>query len=347
MIDIKKILLGAVMLWACSCVEPFENITESSLKILVIDGILTNEDIQQKIKIQTTIHQNETVYESEIPNLKVQLIVNRKENIDFINQGNGNYSLPESFRAKTGNLYQLKFQKTDGTSYESNEQLMLSTIPIDKVYDEFDVNGIEKDLKKIPANNIYLDFTDPIDQQNYYLWIWTSWERQNVCLSAYNSDYYCRENCWEIFHNDDWNILSDTYSNGKTILGKLITQIPYYQTNGALIDIKQFGINQETYRFLKLINDQTKRTGTLVDTPPTAIVGNVKNLTNPSEQITGYFMVASASTVEYWLDRKNAEGKVAPVGLLGRKPNPPPNNATYSCIEGPNRTPTKPRFWVD
>jgi hypothetical protein len=32
---------------------------------------------------------------------------------------------------------------------------------------------------------------------------------------------------------------------------------------------------------------------------------------------------------------------------LGRTPNPTTNNLSYPCIEGPNRTPTKPRNWID
>jgi hypothetical protein len=343
----RKIFLFAMALWACSCVEPFETITESSLKILVVDGILTNEDAQQKIKIQTTVHENETIYNAEIPNLKVELVVNGKESILLTNQGEGTYALPTNFRAKTGDSYKLKFQKTDGTKYESNEQIMPNTPQIDKIYDEFEVNGIEKGTAKIPTNYMYVDFKDPIEQQNYYLWTWTLWERQFVCKTEYNYDYYCNQNCWEILHNEDWNIFSDIYSNGKPILGKLVAKIPYYQMAGSLFEIKQLGINQETYRFLKLITDQTDRTGTLVDTPPAAIVGNVKNLTNPSEQITGFFIVASSSTVKYWLNRENAVGKAQPVGLLGRKTNPTTNNATYVCIEGLNRTPTKPRGWIE
>lgn len=343
----RKIFLCAIALWACSCVEPFETINESSLKIMVVDGILTNEDTQQKIKIQATVHDNETIYNTEIPNLKVELIINGKESVSFLNQGSGIYALPDFFRAKVENSYQLKFQKADGTKYESNDQIMPNTPKIDKIHDEFEVNGIENGINKIPANFIYVDFKDPTEQQNYYLWTWTLWERQFVCKTEFNYDYYCNQNCWEIFHNEDWNIFSDIYSNGKPIFGKLIAKIPYYQMSGSLFEIKQLGISQETYRFLKLINDQTERTGTLVDTPPAAIVGNVKNLSNPSEQITGTFIVASSSTVKYWLNRENAVGKAQPIGLLGRKTNPTTNNATYVCIEGPNRTPTKPRGWVD
>ncbi len=343
----SKIAIVLMMLLAIACVEPLDITFKSSLKILVVDGLLTNEDVQQKIKIQATVQQEETVYNTEIPNLKVELLVNSKERILLSNEGEGIYALPPTFRAETGNFYQLIFKKPDGTTYESDEQKMPNVIKIDKIYDEFEVNGILKGESKIPANYLYLDFRDPANEQNYYLWTWNLWERQYVCKTEYNTDLYCRENCWEILHNENWNIFSDIYSKGKTIEGKLVAKIPYYQFGGALFEVKQLGISANAFRFLKLINDQIQRTGTLVDTPPAAIVGNVKNITNPDEQISGFFMVASASKEQYWLSRDNASGKAKPIGLLGRGVNPSPFSITYPCIAGPNRTPNKPQGWLN
>jgi hypothetical protein len=336
-----------LVLWFSSCVEPFETITESSLHTIVVDAMLTDEDIPQKISILTSSTKSETAYNEAIPNLKVAVLVNGKESISLTDNGEGVYSFPPTFRAKAGNSYQLFFQKKDGTKYQSNEQVIPNTPSIDKIYDEFQPNGIQKGLTKIPANYLYIDFKDSADEQNYYTWTWTLWERQFVCHTEYSVDYYCSQNCWEILHNENLNIFSDIYSNGKPVFGKLIAQIPYYQASGSLIEVKQIAIPAEGYRFLKILSEQTEKTGTLVDTPPAAIIGNIRNFTNPKELIAGFFMVGSANTIKYWLNRENAKGKASPVGLLGRKTNPNLFNSTFACIEGPNRTPIKPRGWID
>lgn len=343
----KQIFFILLTLWAYACVEPFETISENSLDKLLVEATLTDEDIQQKISIYRSVAKGEIAFKEPIVNLKVEVRVNNKQTILLTHQGEGIYALPENFRAKSGDSYKLIFQKPDGTRYESTEQQMPKTTKIDKIYDIFVPDGIVKETTKIPCNNLYVDFQDPANEQNYYTWSWTLWERQFICHTEFSVDYYCRQNCWEVLRNDTWNIFSDIYSNGKPIYNKLVAQIPYYQHRGALVEIKQLAISAEAYRFLKILSEQTERTGTLVDTPPAAIIGNVKNLTNPSEPIVGFFMVGSVNTIHYWLNRENAQDRATPVGLLGRKPNPNSFGATATCIEGPTRTPQKPFWWKE
>lgn len=345
MIKHKQIIFLLLAIWACACVEPFETLSENSLNKLVVDATLTDEDTPQKISIHKSITNGEIAFKEPIDNLKVEILVNLKEKVSLTHQGEGVYALPENFRAKSGNSYQLFFQKSDGTKYESTEQIMPRGTKVDRLYDTFATDGIDNGTTKIPANNLYVDFQDPANEQNYYTWSWTLWERQFICHTEFSVDYYCRQNCWEILRNDTWNIFSDIYSNGKPVLNKLVAQIPYYNYDGALVEIKQLAISGEAYRFLKTLSEQTERTGTLVDTPPAAIVGNVRNLSNPDEPVVGFFMVGSASTINYWLSRENAQGKVNPIGLLGRKPNPNRFGATSECVEGPTRTPQKPLWW--
>lgn len=341
----KQILFILLAVWVCACVEPFETHSENSLDKLVVDATLTDEDIQQKISIHQTIAKVDVIFREPITNLKVDILVNRKEMISLTHQGEGIYALPENFRAKSGDSYQLIFQKPDGTKYESTEQIMPKGIKVDRLHDEFVADGINRESGKVPSNNLYVDFQDPANEQNYYTWSWTLWERQFICHTEFSVDYYCRQNCWEVLRNETWNIFSDIYSNGKPIINKLVAQIPYYNYDGALVEIKQLAISEEAYRFLKILSEQTERTGTLVDTPPAAIIGNVRNLTKTDEPVAGFFMVGSANTIKYWLSRENAQGKTTPIGLLGRKPNPNRFGATSECIEGPTRTPQKPLWW--
>lgn len=331
----------------CSCVSLYEVNPQATLKILVIDAMISDEDIEQKIRIRESVNTIDLNYYENTPLSNVEIIVNKEEVLKLTSEGDGYYALPKDFRAKVGDSYKLVFLKTDGTKYESNEQKMQKTPKIDKFYDEFLVDDLEKDNKKVPANYVYIDFNDPKDETNYYYWTWKLWERQVVCGTEYSVDYYCRQNCWEILYSNQLNIFSDIYTNGNPIERKVVAQIPFYQLSGALLEIKQYCVTAEAYRFLKLLSLQADRTGTLVDTPPAALIGNVKNISNPTEQVAGFFMVGGNITIKYWLNRQNADGKASPIGLLGRKSNPNNFGLTYPCVESPNRTPIKPRGWVD
>lgn len=376
---IKKftLLTIALGLWVCSCVEPFEQNIESDLRILTVDATLTDAADEQIITLSESVNVNGSVFAQPLLKAKVEVIVGGSVRLTLTEKGQGVYALPSSFKLQTGVNYKLVFSKADGTSYESTEDQITKVPEIINVHDEFMVKGIEKGTNIFdPANYIYLDTQDPAQDKNNYLWTWKLWERQNVCATCYNGryfltpvparcreerafagqtfDYFCPGDCWDILSNKDLNVFTDIYSNGQPITNRLIAKIPYYNVRGALIEIKQQSISPAAYRYLKLLADQVQNNGSLVDTPPAALVGNIKNINNPSESIAGFFMVTSVRTVRYWIDRKAAEGKnINPIGLLDHPLSPEPmgNDLTRppfaQCISGLSRTPNRPNGWIN
>lgn len=342
---ISKIFVITLVLLAGACVTPFEIDLNSEKKYLVVEGTLTDIDADQTIDIHETYNLKENTYNKPVLNLKVEIVVNGSETVHCTEKGEGIYELPFAFRVQPGSTYQLRFQKPDGTTYESSEEKTTRVATIDKVFDAFEVNGIKGDVRNIAANYIYLDFKDNPETQDFYLWTWKLWENQVVCHTDYY-DFYCNRKCWEILYNKDFNVMSDVFSNGQAMNGKLVAKIPFYSFDGALLEIKQQTVSEQVYRYLNLVSQQSQKNGTLVDTPPAAIVGNVRNIKDSSEPVAGIFSVASTVTKRYWLDRKNAVGAI-PIGLLGHTPVTTSLGPLYPCIESKTRTPNKPEGWVD
>ncbi len=376
----KKFILFTIVVssWICSCVEPFGLNVDSQIRLLTVDATLTDIANEQSITITESANLKELFYSIPVLKANAELLVNGTEKISFIEKGNGVYTLPTTFKLKTGSTYKLFFSKADGTKYESGEEKLVIVPEIVKVHDEFRIDGIAKGNSFDPANYVYLDIKDPANDQNNYYWTWQLWERQDVCISCEGGrylelpppgqckvepqhsgsvyDYYCKGDCWEIFYNEDLNVFNDIYSNGTDLNNRLIAKIPYYSANGALIEIKQQSISPAAYRYLKLLADQVQNTGSLVDTPPAAIVGNIKNITKPEEAIVGFFMVTSIRSTRYWIDRKEPiQKKIKPVGLRNHPYNQePPTGALETgrpplvpCIASAKRTPIKPKGWVN
>jgi hypothetical protein len=346
MFKLSKIFVITLVLLTGACVTPFEIDLSSEKKYLVVEATLTDIDMEQTINIHETHNFKKNTYNIPTLNLKVEIVVDGSEIISCSQKGEGDYALPFGFRIQPGTIYKLRITKPDGTIYESSEEKTTQVPTIDRIFDEFEVAGIEGELRDIPANYIYSDFKDNPNEKDYYLWTWKLWERQYYCYTLYY-DFSCNSECWEILYSKDFNVFSDVYSNGKTTYGKLISKIPFYSTDGALLEIKQQAVSEQVYRYFKLVSEQLQNSGTLVDTPPAPIVGNVKNINNPTEAVAGVFSVASTVKQKYWLDRKNGHGKAMPIGILGRMPLPAPNAQPYPCNEGPGRTPEKPEGWVN
>lgn len=348
MFNKSRIAFIGLILSALACVEPYELLLEKNAeKIIFVNGFLNDGGEEQIITIAESVPLSGIVYSNEIPGLKVEILVNNVEKIALINKNKGNYMIPKTLKFEIGKSYKLLFERLDGTKYESTSQSFKPAPKIEKHYEIFTLDGIKKLDKNIPGHKIYIDYTDPYAEKNNYYWIWTLWERQYVCLTSGNFDYYCRGDCWEIIQNLDVNIANDNFSNGKQVKGKLIAEIPYYQDRGALLEIKQQVVSDEAFRYLQIYQGQTQGTGTLADSPPAKLVGNIRNINDSKEEVAGFFTIAGTSSIKYWLSREDAIGKTSPIGLLGRPPNPSLQSATATCELSRNRTPVMPIGWLD
>ncbi|GAB4035398.1 DUF4249 domain-containing protein [Spirosoma gilvum] len=163
-------------------------------------------------------------------------------------------------------------------------------------------------------------------------------------VQSRNFDYPCRSSCWEIIHSHTINVFSDQYSNGGLIIKRPVAHIPFYQRSPCLVHIRQSALTKDAHQYFSAYQQQTGNTGGLADTPPTALAGNVHNLSNPKEQVVGYFTASSVFVKPYYIDRKDAVG-VPPTlfyALNGRIPNPEPLPSAWPTfiVGGPARPPT-------
>ena len=195
----------------------------------------------------------------------------------------------------------------------------------------------------------------------------------------YKFDYPCRTRCWEILYSYSLNLFDDQLSNGGLIVKRTVSQIPFYQNHPCLAEIRQGSLTKDAYQYFKLFQQQTQNTGGLADTPPTALIGNIRNVADLSEAVIGFFTASAVSTKRHYLDRRDTEG--IPFGssdyknppestgeqffyaLNLRKPilEPEPSNPgsyrlfvddtqrppTAICAPSESRTPFKPEGWPD
>lgn len=374
------LLLSLTLTGIQACVEPYEPSLALSAEVLVVDGTLTNRPEVQSIRLARSQVFNGTSGTSAESGATVEILADDAQPVALREKPTtpGLYLAPEGFQGKSGVRYRLRFTLANGQRYESDEETMPAGPPIGRVYDRFDAAALPNAQRTqfTPANLIYVDFDDPAATRDFYRWEWTLWESQTWCASCtqgiYNLagnglsgacaarpalprnnvyDYECLGRCWEILRNTESNLFADTYSNGRSVQGRKVAAIPFFQTQPALVEIRQYALGSEAFRYFKLLENQSQNTGGLADTPPAPLVGNVRNLANERENVAGYFSASAVSVARYWLDRQNTSG--SPLNffqvLNGRpvSPEPPtPLRPPQSvCIPSDTRTPVRPEGW--
>jgi hypothetical protein len=359
-----------------ACVEPYNLEVVTTETILIIDGTIDDATNDQFITVKKFIPSSTgNIRYANETGAKVSIIKDGKDQIDCIYRENGYYYLPLGFKALVGSKYKLKIILKDGKVYESTEELMRATPEITGYTVKFDPKGIKLGENSIGAHLIYIDTKDPVEPGDNFMWNWKLYEKQTICKTCSGGiflsspaplgkcspvtalaeagveyDYLCQGNCWEIYYSQDLNVMSDAFSQGKEIKNRLVASVPFYQENGFLIEIKQQTVSPSAFQYLKILANQSQNSGTLVDAPPAALIGNVKNINDNKETVGGYFMVGNSKIKRIWVDRLDAKGSQQ-YYMLGRKENYEPASADGSrppfapCVITNTRTPLKPEGW--
>ena len=371
----KYLFLFLILFGLNACIDPYDSNFGQDNRVLIVEGLMTN-DVQNPdtIKIQYSYYVTESFYKKPIPGTQASIVSSTGQETKLTSVGTeGGFLPPANFRINYAEKYTLKFSLGDGQSYQSTPQQMLPTPPIDKVYDVYNPKSrLSNDGKtQLSSNEIYLDFQDIPNQKNNYMWRYTHYERLVHCVTCEANalyvaasqscvknaqaflrnppyDYQCDGNCYNILRNNTVNILSDISSDGRLIKGRLIGKIPVYSLSGCLVVVDQMSVSQEIFDFNKILESQSTATGGLADTPAAAIVGNIRNLTNSTERIVGYFGLADIKNYRHWVSRAAAQTPLA--YQIGHMPvEEPPAGPKFipmaPCKKSATRTNVTPEGW--
>lgn len=391
-----RLLSYFVLLSVClsqGCVDAFDPKLALNADLVVVSAIITDQAGPQLVSLSRSRSRADSAnVTTPISRATVTVLVNKTPVVLAETATDpGTYQFPTGFRGKVGDTYQLQFQTPEGVSYASSVETMAAASPVARAYSVFNPTGIKvtADAVSTPTNDVFIDFTDPADQRNFYFWRWRLHELQDWCatctqgrylikdigpvgsgpidiigcvsdkkLSPQNKfDYDCRGTCWEIFYSNTINIMSDIYTNGTPQTRYKVATIPIYQREPALVTVEQLSISANAYRYYRLVAEQSQKTGTLADSPPAPLAGNVRNQADPTENVVGYFSAAGMSTAYHKMSRNDV-----PAGNFrglffaqnGRKPNVDVAHGTVFigqgipsalCVPGQNRTNKLPPGW--
>lgn len=380
----KPIFLILCCWCIAACVEVYDVRFRFSADIVTVDGFVTDASaVSVFLRKARSVERN--YYAEPLRNCTAEIRTGSGGSIKLTEFSSGFYVSNANFKGTVGETYQLRFTTSEGKTYESQIERLNAGPSITKAYHEFNRNGFLDRTGTRPlysSLDIYVDFVDPANQKNFYLWKWTNFEEQYVCASCEGGlldskteqcipqrnsriiyDYRCNGNCWDIFYSTDVNIFSDVFTNGRNIVARNVGKIPFYDlgtpfsNRASLVDVQQYAISADAYEYYKLLRDQTQTTGSLTDTPPAPIIGNIRNVADPDEKVVGYFGAAGLSSIRLFVDKRPYRTNALPALLLGRAVNLEPDSQPApplfeirpplaTCVPSATRTAIKPTGWL-
>ncbi|MFT7453166.1 MAG: hypothetical protein ACI9VN_003903 [Patescibacteria group bacterium] len=268
----KSLLLLLTLFFLTSCQDVIDLEVEGGEVQLVVDGWLTNQNGEKQAILSTTANYFNSSIGPFVENAFV-VLNNEQGPIDtFYEKSNGLYVT--DFVGEVGETYHIYIRTSSGEEYKSNPELLRSVPLITAINSEF------KEETTFDDEGYYMsiDTDEPLGVGDHYRW------------KQYVNDTYL---------NEPFDLLyaSDEFVDGNPILNFEVT-INEPLELGDQYRIQQLSITEEAFEFITQLQTQTAFVGSLFDSPPAALSGNIVNLDSSGKKALGYFGASAVSEKE-------------------------------------------------
>lgn len=327
---LQATILFQLMIFIVGCTEIYVPNVESDQEALVVEGLITNGDGPFFVKLTKALPYNSdlTAKAAYVTDAMLTVTDSEGQSFDLAYQTGGTYRLPDTFSAVTGRSYTLHIETSDGETYESDAQKLLMPIKIDTLYSKtVTKNYLNKQgiLVQVPGYEVRANLFHVVSSENrmplcrfesdvvvQYQYSFIEIDRLTMMPMDWNWFVFG----WNTFDLDETsNITQERTTSAKAeIKDHYLCFIPK-QTDIYGIStfpdasmiyyyrLKQYTINDETYRFYEEANKQLDASGKIFDPITSQLYGNMHCTSNPSKKALGMFEVSSVSMASYLVRR--------------------------------------------
>lgn len=301
-----KSLIALVVVFAlCTCIDPYTPQLEGYESLLVVDGLITDENSSYTIKLSRTIQEQNAI--PVMVSGATVYITDELGNITFLSSvEDGVYKTDSTeFKGAIGKTYILHVMTPDGNEYESEQCPMQSVPDIDTIYFARDQELINNGTEIQVGLMIFLDSKEG-DSNKYYRWDFVeTWKFKVPNPKKFN---YINENtivpvaevkeyCWREKKSDEVIIHSVYSGEDERIVNEPIFFIATEKSERLMMQysilIKQYSLSKKEYDFWDNLKSINESGGDIFATQPFPVISNIRNINNPQEQVLGYFQVSA------------------------------------------------------
>lgn len=314
-----------LLFFLCGCIDPFPVEVSEGESLLHVEGYITTDPGPHTIKLTRTATYGSVFVDfiRRVSQATVGIQEVESGQVTFLTETEtGTYVTPNGFSAEIGKSYSLRILTRDGEEYVSEPQNTLPVPEIDSL--AYRTIVIPTTNRLFPKSGLQFIsfFKDPPGERNFYHW---KIENRISRVSTFPELYRPRGSlpedppqpkdcCTYCFVPDMVPFRNIFIAEDTGFDGLATSQIAgFLEDNGFRFmhrfrfDFQQMAISAETYRYLRLIDQQLSLTGSVFDPPPARLRGNIINLNDPDETVLGHFFSADVVSKRIYLRREDLD----------------------------------------
>lgn len=333
-----------------NCTEPIGFDPRTDAEYLIVDGFISNGTGPYEVYLGRSASYSSALNggnEQPITGAELWIRDDSGDHVDLHESEKGVYATPEAFLGEIGKSYSLHIKTPDGREYQSIPETLLAPDEISGAHYEFVVlktlilNG---NITRTYGVRFYLDSEFEVSD-SYHRWDWEATYIKRTTL--YPEDSALRDDSLLEFCYVDERSLDQVNIQGQTtgVQGRLIAEneIDFRFNYKYSMNLLQYTMTREAYDYWKLIQDQKENTGSVFDTPPANVLGNIVNVTGSEEIVLGRFDVYGSSSQRFFIANHDlpVQGQISDLTC----DRDAPADFCWDCALFPGSRPHKPDFW--
>jgi hypothetical protein len=347
-------IIVIVALGYISCKKVYNpQLVSVSTNFLVVDGPIVSGD-STFIRLSRTTSLSDTTRSKAELRALVSVESDQNTLYPLIDKGKGLYILGVT-NFSAARKYRLNIKTSNGNIYQSDFVPMKATPPIDSIYIK------QTDPKEI---TFYADTHDATNNTRYYRWDYKdTW----AYVPIYHIIYQYKNGiisyvtpgtpedvsvCYRS-SNSNFLILGSTAKLTEDVMKQQqlfsITTASQKIAHVYTIQLRQYALTKEGFEYYQNLKKNTEQIGSIFDSQPSILTGNIHSITNPTETVVGFLSASTIANKQFNLLEKNNPITAYEVNIAGffkvtRHAYPQPYYV--DCTAGRDTTTTDARPWT-
>ena len=320
----KVIIILIIGFSLFTCIDPYVPQLKSFESRLVVDALLTDENISNYVRLSRTIESPDDV--AAVSGAEVIITDDIGNSTYLTERYPGDYRTDSlQFMGVAGRSYTLTIETSDGKRYES-EKCMLYPVPeIDSLYYGRDEMFSDETGSFREGVTFYID-SHGENTSGYYRWSYDEWWKFNAPdpkLFDYVNDSTIlpvdevKKTCWGHKRSDIIDLEITQPGEPMDFFMKPILFVASDESDRLLIqycaEVRQMSLSKKEYEFWKLMAELNESGGDIFDKQPFQIFSNISNVNDPEEPVIGYFQVSGVQLQRKYLTFNEAAAMDLPM----------------------------------
>jgi hypothetical protein len=347
-----KLFQYVLILSLSGCISSFNLDHNTNQYLLVVDGKITQKDTRHELILRRSTATGSAHY-NPVANASVRLYDEEGNYEDYFPADKGKYILEGNVLDRIpGRSYYIEIILPNERTYRSVLQKMPEVIKPDKLYFELEeieeLNNLENTIMR---NYLNLYINTPIfknEKDVHFIWrvdhVYSFTELFCHPLKPVDVCYISRK-----LQSDDIKLFtSEELSGGKLEHFRVgsIDILPSWEFfEKHFFNVAQHSITREAYDYWNTVKLVAQSTGSIFDTPPSPIQGNIYNINDPDDRVLGFFEVSAVDTIRTYTNAEDLEplyieDRCDPYNWRTRG-----NPGCCNCLEIPDSQLERPEYW--